>query len=69
MTELYELYKNDRPAAIEKIQSMDVSRLLAELDDTLQLDVMKKSHLEWNSMKELRLYRAIVTELANRCRS
>lgn len=68
MTELYELYQSDREAAIEKIRNMDAALLFAELDDTLQLDVLKMSHLDWASMPDMKLYRAILAELKGRCK-
>ena len=67
MTELYERFTADRAGAVEEIQNMDTTRLFAELDDTLQLDVMKVDHVEWARMPELRLYRTIVNELKRRC--
>lgn len=68
MTTLFELYKTDRNAAIEKLRSMDAGRLAAELDDTLQFDVFKMGNVEWATMKNMQLYRAIVSELVDRCR-
>ena len=68
MTELYELYKKDRSTALEKIQGMDTARLFAELDDTLQIDVLHKSNMEWMTMPDMKLYRAILSELRERCR-
>lgn len=66
MTELYELYQADREAALKKIQGMDSAMLFAELDDTLQIDVLHKSHMEWAEMPDMKLYRALLTELKNR---
>ena len=68
MTQLYELYLSDLNAAKEKIQGMDTALLFAELDDTLQFDVLKKGNIEWMEIPELKLYRAIVAELKSRCR-
>lgn len=68
MTELYELYKDNREAAIERIRNMDAAMLFAELDDTLQLDVLKMGHLDWNNLPDMKLYRAILSELKKRCK-
>lgn len=68
MTELFELYKADREGAKEKIRNMDTSRLLAELDDTLQIDVLRMSHLDWMKLPNMQLYRALLAELGDRCR-
>lgn len=68
MTTLMELYKTDREAAMEKIRTWDAGRLAAELDDTLQIDVFKMGNIEWMTMKDMQLYRAIVQELVNRAR-
>lgn len=68
MTELYELYQADREAALKKIRNMDAAMLFAELDDTLQIDVLHKSHMEWASMPDMKLYRALLTELKDRCK-
>lgn len=68
MTELFELYKNDREAARKKIQSMDAALLAAELDDTLQFDVFRISNVDWAKMPNMQLYRAIVQELVDRCK-
>ena len=67
MTELYERFVADRAGTTDEIRNMDTSRLFAELDDTLQLDVMHMDNVEWARMPELRLYRTIVNELKRRC--
>ena len=68
MTELYELYQSDREAALKKIQGMDSAMLFAELDDTLQIDALKMSHLDWAAMPDMKLYRALLAELRSRCK-
>lgn len=68
MTELYERLRADGSGTIEEIRTMDTARLFAELDDTLQFDVTHMDNVEWAKKPELRLYRLIVAELANRCR-
>ena len=67
MTELHERFTTDRAGTTAEIQNMDTARLLAELDDTLQLDVMRVSHEEWAAKPELRLYRTIMAESERRC--
>ena len=66
MTRLYELYQKDRDSAIEKIRNMDNAQLCAELDDTLQFDVLHKSNVEWVKMPGTQLYRTILAELSSR---
>ena len=66
-TKLYELFAADRNAAIAKIESMDTALLFAELDDTLQFDVLHKSNLEWVQMPDMKLYRSLLQEIRQRC--
>ena len=68
MTELYELFKNDRKAAEERIQNMDTALLFAELDDTLQFDALHMDNVEWAKMPGMRVYRMLLREIHNRCR-
>lgn len=66
-TELMELYLKDKEKAREEIHKMSSERLFAELDDTLQFDVVKAGMTEWTLMsKDMRVYHAIVKELRER---
>lgn len=65
-TELYELYKNDEIAFLKKIKAMHVSELLTELDDTIQIDMLKMSNEEWISLEGKRVYQSIINELRKR---
>lgn len=59
---------DDKEKALQRIKSMDCGVLLAELDDTIQFDILKVSNEKWaidyNPSK--RVYNAIVKELRDR---
>lgn len=63
MTELYEMSRDEM---LEEIKSMGTARLLAELDDTIQLDMLKMSHEKWLTYQDKKVYQAIVRELRER---
>lgn len=66
MTKLFDLYNEDREAFRTELESMTVGELFAELDDTIQLDMLKMDNDEWARFKEKKVYQAIVTELRSR---
>ena len=68
MTELMQIYLENREKAQEKIKTLDFSLLLAELDDTLQLDILKVSTAEYIKLPQSKMgvYRAIIKELSDR---
>lgn len=67
MTELYELYKSKgRDELIKNVRSMSDGRLLSELDDTIQIDVMNIDAEEWASHDRKKVYTVIKNELLDR---
>lgn len=62
-TELFEMSKNER---MEKIKDMETSALLAELDDTIQFDMLKMSNEKWLTYSDKKVYQAIMNELQRR---
>ncbi len=61
-----ELAKMDKEKRKEKIKKMETSRLFAELDDTIQMDIMNISNEEWLNYADKKVYLAIVRELKER---
>ena len=68
MTESYELYEADREAFRNKLKEMSNGELLADLDDTIQIDMLKMSNDQWATLESKKVYHAIVNELRNRMR-
>lgn len=68
MTELMRLRQENKKQFDEELQSMSNSRLLSELDDTLQLDILKMSTAEYIKLpnSQMAVYRAILNEIAKR---
>lgn len=62
-TELFEMSKDER---MEKIKDMETSALLAELDDTIQFDMLKMSNENWLTYSDKKVYQAILNELQRR---
>ena len=62
-TELFEMSKDER---MEKIKDMETSALLAELDDTIQFDMLKMSNENWLKYSDKKVYQAIMNELQRR---
>ena len=51
----------------EKISAMSTSQLFSELDDTIQMDLLKVSHEEWALMRSQKIvYASICRELLKR---
>lgn len=51
----------------EKLKTLDTSQLFSELDDTIQIDLLKISHENWNLMRSQKVvYNAICRELLTR---
>ena len=65
-TELFEMSAEERKA---KIMDMETDLLFAELDDTIQFDMLNMGTDEWAINSDKRVYLAIVNELRNRLRS
>ena len=65
-TELFEMSAEERKA---KIMDMETDLLFAELDDTIQFDLLNMGTDEWAINSDKRVYLAIVNELRNRLRS
>lgn len=61
-----ELYKMDREKRAEEIKSMSDARLLAELDDTIQCDILGLNNDAWMTLEKKKVYQAIVNELQRR---
>ena len=57
-----ELYKMDREKRAEEIKSMSDARLLAELDDTIQCDILGLNNDAWMTLEKKKVYQAIVNE-------
>jgi len=51
MTDLMRLYLDNRTAALEKIKNIDNAILMAELDDTIQLDLMRMANIDFSGLK------------------
>jgi len=68
MTELMQLYLQNREEAEKKIKNMDAALLLAELDDTIQIDLMALSTIKWMELprRKAGVYHTILKELADR---
>jgi len=68
MTDLMRLYLDNRTAALEKIKNIDNAILMAELDDTIQLDLMRMANIDFAMLPQERagLYLAIRRELSER---
>ena len=45
---------------------METSALLAELDDTIQFDMLKMSNENWLTYSDKKVYQAIMNELQRR---
>lgn len=67
-TELFQEMTNDRDKALEKIKNMESALLLAELDDTIQFDIIGASNRDWTIRMNVqtKVYRAIMSELRDR---
>ena len=68
MTELKQLYLENRSEALEKIQNMSTNMLFAELHDTVVMDMLKCSAMDWLNMphKETAVFFALLHELHKR---
>ena len=68
MTELMQLYLQNREEAEKKIKNMDAALLLAELDDTVQFDMMNMPTTEYATLPRSKagVFRAIRKELFER---
>ena len=68
MTELKQLYIENRSQALEKIQKMDTYLLFAELYDTVVIDMLKCSAMDWLDMphKDTAVFHALLNELRTR---
>lgn len=52
-----------------EVEQMDTARLFAELDDTVQIDMMNVSSEEWALIRSKKaVYTAICRELMKRCK-
>ena len=68
MTTLMRLRKDDKEKFLLELSYMDVDRLFAELDDTIQIDMMKMSTYDYMMLENDRVgvYRSIIKELKKR---
>ena len=69
-TELHDFYKaNGREALAERVSNLETELLFAELDDTIQFDILKASCEKWDVELhgQKAVYRAIISELKKRC--
>ena len=68
MTTLMQLRKEDKEKFLLELSYMDVDRLFAELDDTIQIDMMKMSTYDYMMLENDRVgvYRSIIKELKKR---
>lgn len=68
MTTLMKLKNEDREKFITELSNMDIDRLFAELDDTIQIDMMKMSTYDYMMLEnsQIGVYRAIIKELKKR---
>lgn len=68
MTELLNKYLENKEAAKEEIKGFDNSRLLAELEDTVQFDLMKMSTADFIKLPKSQTYifYALLREVADR---
>ena len=66
-TELFEMSNEER---LKAIKEMETGLLFAELDDTIQIDILKVGATEWDIKKraDKKVYRAIINELRDRLR-
>ena len=62
-TELFELNREER---MEKIKQMETDLLFAELDDTIQFDMLHLSNEQWLLFNEKKVYQSIIHELRQR---
>lgn len=62
------LRKEDKEKFLLELSYMDVDRLFAELDDTIQIDMMKMSTYDYMMLENDRVgvYRSIIKELKKR---
>lgn len=67
-TKLYDYSIEHGYTALEKeLESYDTARLFAELDDTVQMDMLEVSNAEWAFMRNKKtVYNAILRELLKR---
>jgi hypothetical protein len=61
-----ELFMLTREELANTIKSMKTERLIAELDDTIQFDMLKMSNEQWITYKDKKVYLAIISELSKR---
>ena len=68
MTTLMRLRKDDKEKFLLELSYMDVDRLFAELDDTIQIDMMKMSTYDYMMLENDRVgvYRSIIKDLKKR---
>lgn len=68
MTELMKKYTENRKTVEAELKTMSNSRLLAELDDTLQFDILKMDTSEYTMLprSQMGVYRAILKEISSR---
>lgn len=67
MTELMKcLLADGREQTQKKIEEMSSGCLLAELDDTLQFDLMKMDNVAWAENRDKAVYLMLVNELSKR---
>ena len=62
------LRKDDKEKFLLELSYMDVDRLFAELDDTIQIDMMKMSTYDYMMLENDRVgvYRSIIKDLKKR---
>lgn len=67
-TELFELMAADKEKGTQALQEMETERLFAELDDTIQFDIIGVSNEKWATEyhAKKKVYNAIVKELKER---
>lgn len=70
-TELFNSMKNDREKTLQDIKNMDTGLLFAELDDTIQFDILGIGNQEWtiDYLHKKMVYQAIVNELRTRAKN
>lgn len=61
-----ELFMLTREELANTLKSMKTERLIAELDDTIQFDILKMSNEQWIAYKDKKVYLAIISELSKR---
>ena len=65
-TELFEMSADERKG---RIKTMSTDLLFAELDDTIQFDMLNMGNQAWTEYGDKKVYLAIINELKERLRN